>query len=199
MTVRVPRPIIWSAVFEALDDVVERASNQDLLNPSRPRTIPLGEWIGNNESIVTTGKISMDSQSAESTTAIPSAPWALVVTRDIQLRRFLASYLSIAGFNAEEIDDVRMAIAMNAARDYFCALVESDMDPIDGFSLSRLLHVKRKDWPRVVLILPENNSLLRLRAHWAGAHSTVAQPLSRDALRLTMNKLRYEAASAKPR
>lgn len=199
MTVRVPRPIIWSAVFEALDDVVERASNQDLLNPSRPRTIPLGEWIGNNESIVTTGKISMDSQSAESITAIPSAPWALVVTRDIQLRRFLASYLSIAGFNAEEIDDVRMAIAMNAARDYFCALVESDMDPIDGFSLSRLLHVKRKDWPRVVLILPENNSLLRLRAHWAGAHSTVAQPLSRDALRLTMNKLRYEAASAKPR
>ena len=55
----------------------------------------------------------MDSQSAESTTAIPSAPWALVVTRDIQLRRFLASYLSITGFNAEEIDDVRMAIAMN--------------------------------------------------------------------------------------
>ena len=198
--VRVPRPIIWSAVFGALDGIVQRSRNQDvLLNPSRPRTIPLGDWIATPDSIAAMANFTQQPTPESKDTSIPVAPWALVVAQDIQLRQFLAKYLAASGFNAEEIDDVRMAIAMNAARDYFCVFVESGIDPIDGFSLCRLLHVKRKDWPRVILVLAENNSLLRLRAHWSGAYTTLSKPLTRNAIRRTVNKLRQGAVSVKPK
>lgn len=197
---RVPRPIVWSAVFKALDGIVERGRNQDvLLDPSRPRTIPLGDWITTPDSIAAMANFTQPSTPESNDTSIPVAPWALIVTQDIQLRQFLAKYLAASGFNAEEIDDVRMAIAMNAARDYFCVFVEADMDTMDGFSLCRLLHVKRKDWPRVILVLAEDNSLLRLRAYWSGAYTTLSKPLTRDAMRQTVNRLRQEVVSAKPK
>jgi ActR/RegA family two-component response regulator len=195
----IPRPITWNAIFQALDGIVQETRARDsALDPLEPHTIPLGDWVTNPDSVASNADDS-EATSEPVAVSIPQAPWALVVAHDQRLRQFLAHSLALGGFNAEEIDDVRLALAMNAARDYFCIFVQSDMKRVSGFSLSRLLRVKRKNEPWVVLVLPEKTTVLRLRAVWAGACNTLTQPITRDAMRQVVNQLRQEAqAAAKP-
>lgn len=196
----IPRPITWHATFEALDSIVQQKQVRDtFLDPSQPHTIPLGDWIATPGSVASMVEGSKSALADANEISIPDAPWALVVAHDDSLRHFLAQNLALGGFNAEEINDVRMAVAMHAARDYSCVFVQSDMKRINGFSVCRLLRPKRKNGSRIVLVLPADASLLRLRARWVGADSTLSQPLSRDAVRQTVKQLRQEALPAMPK
>jgi CheY-like chemotaxis protein len=196
----IPRPITWNATFEALDSIVQQKQVRDtFLDPSQPHTIPLGDWIATPSSIASIAEGSKQAVADSNDISIPDAPWALVVAHDDSLRHFLAQNLALGGFNAEEINDVRMAVAMHAARDYSCVFVQSDMKKINGFSLCRLLRPKRKHSARIVLVLPAEAPLLRLRARWVGADSTLSQPLTRDAVRQTVKQLRQEALPAMPK
>jgi len=198
--VHVPRPITWNATFEALDSIVQHERIQDApLDPSKPRTIPLGDWIATPSSIKAICNAPEKSASQDENSLNSYSSWALVVARNPSLRGFLAQYLAVGGFNTEEIDDVRMAVAMNATRHYFCVFIQSDMPGVNGFTLCRLLRTKRQDRPRIILVLPEKTWLLRLRAYWAGADSTFSQPITRDVMRQTVIKLRQEVISAKPK
>ncbi len=195
----VQRPITWTAVFEALDGLVERGRAKGaFVDPAQPRTIPLGDWIATPGSVAAIVDDEPNVARLLNDDAVPEAPWALVVARESRLRQFLGRYLSLGGFNVEEIDDVRMAVAMNAARDYICAFVQTDMDSVDGFTLCRILRVRRKDWPKIALVLPEDSTLQRLRARWVGAQIVLAEPISRDAIRETVNRLRQEALPVAP-
>lgn len=198
--VLIPRPITWNATFAALDCIVHETppARAMFLDPSQPHTIPLGDWIATPSSVASITDSSKKGAADSDAIPIPDAPWALVVAHDKRLREFLAHSLALGGFNAEEIDDVRMAVAMNAARDYFCVFVQSDMKRISGFSLCRLLRLKRKNESRIILILPQAGSLPRLRALWVGASHTLSQPITHDAMRQVVNQLRQQVLSAKP-
>jgi CheY-like chemotaxis protein len=196
----ITRPITWNATFEALDGIVQQSRVRDAdLDASQPHTIPLGDWIATPGAVASVAIDPGQSVAEPDQASIPDSPWALVVAQDRRLRQFLAQNLALGGFNAEEIDDLRMALAMNAARDYFCVFVQADIPRVSGFSVCRLLQIQRKHEPRVVLVLPRKSWLSRLRARWVGAYNTLAHPLNRDAMRQLLDQLRREALSVKPK
>jgi DNA-binding response OmpR family regulator len=110
----------------------------------------------------------------------------LVVDDDEEVLRFMAMHLAHFGFEAHLAHSGDEALRRIGARHFEFVFLATGMDGLDGFHTCRLIkrepYPHARDRPTVVLMLPGDAPVDRVRAHMADADAWLAKPLDAAAL-----------------
>jgi two-component system, chemotaxis family, chemotaxis protein CheY len=133
-------------------------------------------------------------------TAMSHTLRALLVDRDKDTRLLYGQHLRQAGWDIDEADDGRDALAKALSRHYDVIVTETRLPGIDGYQFCALLRrdVTTQTVP-VVIVSAEANQADEARAHRAGANIVLAKPCLPETLLGEIGRLLDESRSREAR
>jgi len=129
-------------------------------------------------------------------TAMSHTLRALLVDRDKDTRLLYGQHLRQAGWDIDEADDGRDALAKALSRHYDVIVTETRLSGIDGYQFCTLLRrdVTTQTVP-VVIVSAEANQADQARAHRAGVNIVLAKPCLPETLLGEIGRLLDESRS----
>lgn len=115
---------------------------------------------------------------------------ALIVDRDPDTRQLYATYLRLAGFDVDEAQEGREALAKALGRRYDVIITDTRLSGLDGYQLIQVLRRDPSTQPvPIVVVTGEGTATASERARACGAHAVLVKPATPDAVLAAVGRL----------